>query len=125
MSVATPFRTTPSLGPELTQVLPAAQGTPWYDMPIDTYASTQPIVGSPQLGDTCMGSDGRLRMWVEASGTIADASGSGTQISITVTGYDDVTAATGSGGWYAPPTAIYGTDLLVGDRFWAAKGTAP
>jgi len=123
--VDTPFRTTPSLGPELTQVLPAAQGSAWYDMPVDTYASTAPVIASPQEGDTCYGTDGRLYMWVRASGTIADAASPGTQIAITVTAYNNVTAATGAGGWYAPPTAIYGTDLLAGDHFWAAKGTAP
>lgn len=113
MAVDTPFRTNPSLGPNLTQVITAASGS-WYD-----------DVGSPQLGDTSMGTDGRQYMWVEASGTIADAAAPGTQVAITVTGYDDVTAATGAGGWYAPPTTVYGTDLLAGDRFWAAKGTAP
>lgn len=123
--VDTPFRTSPALGPELTQVITAASGSAWYDMPVDTYASTSPLLASPQLGTLETGSDGRLYMWVEASGTIADAAAPGTQISITVTGYDNVTAATGSGGWYAPPTTVYGTDLLAGDRFWAAKGTAP
>lgn len=111
--VDTPFRTTPSLGPDLTQVVTAASGS-WYDSE-----------GSPQLGDTCFGSDGREYMWVEASATIVDAASPGTQISLTVTAYDNITAATGSGGWYAPPTTIYGADLLDGDRFWAAKGTAP
>lgn len=107
------IRTNPSLGPNINQVVTAASGS-WYD-----------TVGSPQLGDTCFGDDGRLRMWVEASGTIADATSPGTQIAITVTGADNVTAATGSGGWYAPLTSVYGTDLLEGDRFWATKGTAP
>lgn len=107
------FRTTPQLGPDVEQVVTAADGS-FYDG-----------IGTPQLGTTCMGSDGRLRMWVEASGTIADAAAPGTQIAITVTGADNVTAATGAGGWYAPPTTVYGTDILAGDRFWATKGTAP
>ena len=107
------FRTTPSLGPDIEQVVTTASES-FYD-----------DVGSPQLGVTCMGTDGRLRMWVKAASTIADAAAPGTQIAITVTGYDNVTAATGSGGWYAPPTSVYGTDLLAGDRFWATKGTAP
>jgi len=119
------IRTNPSLGPNIEQVIPAAAGGSWYDGEIHTYASTQPNLASPQLGDTCFGDDGRLRMWVQASGTIADAAAPGTQIAITVTGEDNVTAATGSGGWYAPPTTVYGTDLLAGDRFWATKGTAP
>lgn len=110
--VDTPFRTSPSLGPDLTQVALAAEaGTPAYD--------------SPQLGTVEFGSDGRQYIRVEASATIADAASPGTQVSLTVTAYDDITAASGLGGWYAPPTTIYGTDLLEGDRFWAAKGTAP
>ena len=107
------FRISPQLGPDVEQVVTAADGS-FYD-----------TLGTPQLGTTCMGSDGRLRMWVKASATIADAAAPGTQIAITVTGADAVTAAAGSGGWYAPPAAVYGTDLLAGDRFWATKGTAP
>ncbi len=117
------FRTNPSLGPNIDQVVPA--GESWYDAPVHTYASTPPVIASPQLGDTCHGDDGRLRMWVRASGTIADAAAPGTQVTITVTGPNNVTAATGSGGWYAPPAAVYGEDLLAGDCFWATKGTAP
>lgn len=124
--VTTPFRISAQLGPALDYVVVAADvDSAFYDMPLDTHDGSPPVMASPQLGTTCMGSDGRLRMWVEASGTIADAAAPGTQISLTVTAYDNVTAATGAGGWYAPPTTIYGTDLLVGDRFWAAKGTAP
>lgn len=123
--VTVPFRTSPQLGPNIWQVIPATAGGAWYDTQLDTHDGTPPVMASPQLGTTCFGSDGRERMWVEASDTIADASGNGTQITLTVTAYDNVTAATGSGGWYAPPTATYGTDLLAGDRFWATKGTAP
>ena len=107
------FRTTPQLGPDVEQVVTAASGSS-YDR-----------VGSPQLGTTCMGSDGRLRMWVKASAAITKATSPGTQLAITVTGADNVTAAAGSGGWYAPPSTVYNADLLAGDRFWATKGTAP
>lgn len=123
--VTTPFRVTPQLGPNIWQVIPETAGGAWYDYALDTHDGTPPVMASPQLGTTCMGSDGRLRMWVEASGTIADAAAPGTEIAITVTAYDNVTAATGAGGWYAPPTTLYGTDILAGDRFWATKGTAP
>jgi hypothetical protein len=105
---------TPSLGPGFDTVIKATEAA-WYDNGI----------GSPQLGDTAFDETGRLRMWVEASGTIADAASPGTQIALTVTGPDNVTAASGSGGWYSLPAAIYGTDILAGDRFWAAKVTAP
>lgn len=107
------FRTTPQLGPDTEQVVTAA-GKSWYDG-----------IGTPQLGVTHMGTDGRLRMWVKASGTITKATAPGTQLAITGTAYDNVTAAAGSGGWYAPPSTVYNADLLAGDRFWATKGTAP
>lgn len=119
------FRTSPSLGPGLNMVVPAGKAPAWYEAKVHTYASTAPKTTSPQLGDTCMGSDGRLYMWVQASGTITKASSPGTQIIITVGGTDNVTAAAGSGGWYAPPSSIYDADLAAGDRFWAAKGSAP
>jgi hypothetical protein len=113
MAVDTPFRTNPSLGPNLTQVITAESGS-WYD-----------DIGSPQLGDISEGTDGRRYMWVEASGTIAAAAAPGTQVAVTVTGYDNITVATGSGGWYAPPSTVYPDSLVAGDRFWVAKGTAP
>ena len=107
--VDTPFRTSPNLGPDLTQVI--KDGQEWY--------GPGP---SPQLGMTCMGSDGRARIWVKAASTIASASAPGTQVALTVTGYDDVTAATDvAGGWYSVPSVA----MAAGDRFWAAKGTAP
>lgn len=111
--MTSPFRTNPSLGPNLFQVVTA--GDSWYDNG----------EGSPQLGDTAVGDDGREYIWVQASGTIADAAAPGTQVALTVTAPDNITAATGAGGFYAPSTANYGTDILVGDRFWAAKGTTP
>lgn len=121
--MTSPFRTNPSLGPNLHQVV--TKGDAWYEAPVHTYASTAPNLASPQLGDISFGDDGRERMWVEASGAITAASSPGTQVAITVTGPDNITAATGSGGWYAPPSSIYGSNLAAGDRFWATKGTAP
>jgi hypothetical protein len=120
-----PFRMSPSLGPDLHQVVLADEV--WYEG-AGRGASGAGQVGSPQTGDTCFGDDGREYMWVEASGTIADAAAPGTQVSLTVAAAGTsprVTAATGAGGWYEPPTTVYGTDILAGDRFWAAKGTAP
>lgn len=106
------IRTNPSLGPNIDQVVTAGQS--WYDG-----------VSSPQTGDTCYGDDGRLRMWVKASGAIAAAASPGTQVTLTVNGPSDVTAAAGTGGWYAPPSSVYATALASGDHFWATKGTAP
>src|SRR5688572_6821233 len=120
-----PFRMTPSLGPDLHQVVTADDA--WYEGAGRGAAGAGQAM-SPQTGDTCFGDSGCEYIWVEASGTIADASGNGTQVALTDNGIGTdprFTAATGAGGFYAPNTATYGTDLLVGDRFWARKGTAP
>lgn len=117
-----PFRTNPSLGPDLHQVVLADEV--WYEG-AGRGAAGAGQIGSPQLGDTAAGDDGREYIWVEASGTIADAAAPGTQVALTVNGPGDITAATGAGGFYAPATTVYGTDILAGDRFWAAKGTTP
>lgn len=122
MGTTSPFRTNPSLGPNLHQVVTADDV--WYEG-AGRGAGGAGQIGSPQLGDTSVGDDGREYIWVEASGTIADAAAPGTQVALTVTAPDNITAATGAGGFYAPPTTVYGTDILVGDRFWAAKGTTP
>jgi hypothetical protein len=115
----------PSLGPDLHQVVKSDQA--WYEGAGRGAAGAgQPM--SPQTGDTCFGDDGREYMWVEASGSITVAASPGTQVSLTVNaaGNDPrVTAASGSGGWYAPHTGWYSGTLAAGDRFWVAKGTAP
>lgn len=121
-----PFRTNPSLGPNLFQVV--KNDGAWYEGAGRGAAGTGQAM-SPQTGDTSLGDDGRLYMWVEASATIVVAASPGTQVALTVNaaGADPrVTAATGgSGGWYAPHTGYYTGTILIGDRFWAAKGTAP
>lgn len=122
MANTSPFRTNPSLGPDLSQVV--LNDKAWYEG-AGRGAGGINQIASPQLGDTARGDDGRDYLWVEASGTIATTTAPGRQVTLTVTGPDNITAATGSGGFYAPPTAVYGVDILVGDRFWAAKGTTP
>jgi hypothetical protein len=120
-----PYRMNPSLGPDLHQVVTSDDA--WYEGAGRGAAGAGQAM-SPQTGDQANGDDGRLYMWVEASGTIADAAAPGTQVSITDNGVaadPRFTAASGAGGWYAPPTTVYGTDILAGDRFWAAKGTVP
>lgn len=117
-----PFRTNPSLGPNITQVVKNDQV--WYEG-AGRLASGAGQVGSPQLGDTCTGDNGREYIWVEASGAITVAASPGTQVSLTVTGQDNITAAAGAGGFYAPHTGYYTGTIAAGDRFWAAKGTAP
>lgn len=113
MPVAQPFRVNASLGPDLTQVI--KDGLAWYDNG----------VGSPQLGDTALSSDGRKAVWVEASGAITVAAAPGTQVAITVGGDGNITAAAGAGGFYAPNSGDYTGTIAAGDRFWVLEGTAP
>lgn len=122
MPTTTPFRTTPQLGPDLFQVVRANQV--WYEG-AGRLAGGLGQIGSPQLGVTEMGNDGFEYMWVQASGAIAAAAAPGTQVTLTLTGPDNVTAATGAGGWYAPNSTNVPTALASGDRFWARKGTTP
>lgn len=120
-----PFRMNPSLGPNLHQVVKADKA--WYEG-LGRGADGAGQAMSPQCGDTAQGDDGRTYMWVEASGSITVAASPGTQVSLTVNaaGSDPrVTAASGSGGWYAPHTGFYSGTIAAGDRFWAVKGTAP
>lgn len=120
-----PFRTNPSLGPNLHQVVKSDAA--WYDGAGRGAADAGQAM-SPQTGDTSFGENGRLYMWVEASATIVVAASPGTQVVLTDAGVaadPRFTAATGTGGWYAPHTGYYTGTLVAGDRFWVAKGTAP
>lgn len=105
MGTTSPFRTNPSLGPNLHQVVTA---TPWYE--------PKSGVVSPQLGDWSVGDNGHQFIWVKASSAIAAAASPGTQVSITEPA---LTAASGSGGFYAPIAGV-----ASGSYFWAQKGTA-
>lgn len=108
--MTSPFRTNASLGPDLYQVVKA--DNVWYD------GIAQ--VGSPQLGDVAHGDDGRQYVWVEASGSIA-VGASYTQVAVTYNDVDDVTAATGTGGFYtAVNTGNYDGTIAAGDRLWVA-----
>lgn len=123
--MTSPFRTNPTLGPNLWQVVKDDQA--WYEGAGRGAAGAGQVM-SPQTGDTAMGDDGRQYMWVQASGSITVAASPGTQVSLTVNaaGSDPrVTAAAGAGGWYAPHTGYYTGTIAAGDRFWVAKGTAP
>lgn len=105
-----PFRTNPSLGPNLHQVVRAGQ----------VYYTDAKQIVSPQLGDTSLGDDGHLYVWVRATGAIAAAAAPGTQVTITEPA---MTAAAGAGGFYAPNSTNMPTALAAGDYFWARKGT--
>lgn len=95
------FRTTPQLGPELEDVIPA--GEVWFDIP---GAGT---LISPRLGNKEFGSDGLEYILVQAGGAIA----AGTQIAI------DANFQATTGG-----TSGYGTQgdaVADGDYFWARQ----
>lgn len=101
--MTSPFRTTPQLGPNLHQVVDDTNV--WYD----AANRVSPKVGTRETGD-----DGHEYVFVRASAAIAAASAPGTQVSITEPA---MTAASGSGGFYAPVAGV-----ASGDYFWARKG---
>ena len=101
--MVSPFRTNPSLGPNLHQIVDDT-GV-WYD------AANRV---SPKVGDWSVGDDGHAYVFVRASATIAAAAAPGTQVTITEPA---MTAASGSGGFYAPISGV-----TSGDYFHARKG---
>lgn len=101
--MTSPFRTNPSLGPNLHQTV--AEGSVWYD---------NPDIVSPVVGDVSVGDDGHTYIWVRASAAIAAAAAPGTQVTITEPA---MTAAAGAGGFYAPVAGV-ADDVY----FWARKG---
>lgn len=101
------FRTTPQLGPQLDDVF---TGLPYWDL--GNVSATEP---SYKLGSRETGSDGHEYIWVRASAAISSATGNGTQVTVDEPA---MTAAAGSGGWYAPP----GVAIASGQFFHARKG---
>jgi hypothetical protein len=67
-------------------------------------------------GVTVFGSNGRRYLRMTAGAEIASATGNGTQLAAPT---QTLVAATGSGGWYAPP----GVTVPSGAAFWAREGT--
>lgn len=102
--MVSPFRTNPSLGPNLHQVV-SPTGV-WYD--------TGDRV-SPKVGDWSVGDDGHSYVWVRASAAVAALAAPGTQVTITEPA---MTAAAGAGGFYAPVAGV-----ASGSYFWARKST--
>lgn len=98
-----PFRVNASLGPNLSQVVPATGD--WY---------SNPGTVSPKVGDWSAGDDGHAYIFVKASATIAAAAAPGTQVTITEPA---MTAAAGAGGFFAPVAGV-----ANGAFFWARKG---
>lgn len=97
------FRTTPQLGPQLEDIIPA--GEVWFDIP------GKGTIFSPQLGVKEFGSDGRVYIAVVAGAALSAEA----QLSI-----DDETweATTGSDGYY-----VQGKNVPKGAFFWARKGS--
>lgn len=97
MANSVPFRTTPQLGPQLSD---AFKTLPYWDMHLGVGGAT-PGVGEPsyRLGDVERGNDGGEYIWVRASAAIAATANTGTQVTITYPAY---TVATGAGGFYTP-----------------------
>lgn len=127
--MSNPFRTNPSLGPQLNA--PVLSDQAWYDGAGRAAAGAGQAM-SPQTGDISVGDDGRQYMWVEVAGSAITVHATNeTQVAITVgaqTADPRVTIATdGSGGWYVLPQSKNGgvASLPVGSRVWVAKGTAP
>lgn len=112
MANSTPFRTTPNLGLQLSDV---SKGLPYWDTQLGL--STQPadLMASYKLGDVEMGSDGGEYFFVKASDDIASTATTGTQVTITYPAY---TVATGAGGFYTPP----GKAIKSGDYFHVRRG---
>ena len=106
--MTSPFRTNPSLGPNLHQIVEA--GKVWYD---------NPNIVSPKVGDWSVGDDGHAYVFVRASAAIAAAAAPGTQVTITEPA---MTAAAGAGGFYAPNSTTLPGGVPSGAYFWARKG---
>lgn len=113
MANSVPFRITPQLGPQLSDVF---TGLPYWDTTLGVGTS---IAGTPsyKLGDVENGNDGAEYYWVQASADIAATASTGTQVTITYPAY---TVATGAGGFYTPP----GVAITNGQYFHVRRGAA-
>lgn len=112
MANSVPFRTTPQLGPQLSDVF---TGLPYWDLGLGI--GTPAVGASPsyKLGDKEIGNDGGEYFWVKASADIAATANTGTQVTVT---YPDYTVSAGSGGFYTPP----GVAIKSGQYFHVRRG---
>lgn len=93
MAATTPFRITPSLGPDLWQI----SSEFYWDTISVPVGSTAAKVPSYQLGSVVVGQDGHDYKFVQTVGSIA----SGAAVILTEPAQ---TVATGAGAWTAPVT---------------------
>lgn len=103
--MAEPFRITPSLGPDLTQV--------WDDPTF--YDSVRATTPSYQIGSVVRGNDGGEYHFVTASANISATANTGTQVDLTQATHS---VATGTGGFYTPP----GVAITSGQFFHVRRG---
>lgn len=111
MPVNTPFRSNPSLGPQINEVYTTV---PYYDTQVGAASGTT-TYASPTLGDQSDGTDGGEYYWVQASALVAATATTGTQVTITFPAY---TVATGAGGFYTPVN----TAVPSGGYCWVRRG---
>ena len=100
MTVQTPFRTTPILGPDLWQT----ETQFWFDTIADPNNERGP---SPQLGISVTGNDGATYQWVQAGAAFS------ADDAVTI---DTDFAATAGAGGYTAPVAVEN-----GAYFWARQ----
>lgn len=100
MAAKTPFRITPSLGPDLWQA-----STEFYWDTVSKTVGNTTIIPSYQLGSMVVGNDGHEYVFVKTTGTIA----SGAQVTAPAGAPWEV--ATGTGGYTVPAT---GTSIPAG-----------
>lgn len=106
------FRITPSLGPDVEQVITAPA---FYDGGNVTSPSYQ-------LGSVVRGSDGGEYYWVQASADIAATPTTGTEVDMTFSTHSVATKAGAGGFWTAPATAVKeGQFLHVRRGAWNAN----
>lgn len=108
------FRTTPQLGPQIDEVFTSM---PYWDMGGNLVNGNVTGLTEPsyKLGNRETGSDGHVYIWVRAASAIAALASPGREVAITEPAF---TAATGTGGFYAPP----GVAIPAGAYFHARKG---
>lgn len=121
-----PFRTNPSLGPNLNQVVLKDQS--WYDGIGRGEGGSNQVI-TPQSGDTSWGDDGRKYIWAEvAGGALSPHATDETEVTVAMNeNAPRATVSLGAGGWYIMPQSKNGgvASLPNGSLVPVAKGTAP
>lgn len=112
MANSQPFRTSPQLGPQLSDVF---TGLPYWDLALGL-GTPGGVTASYKLGDREVGNDGAEYIWVVAGGSIA-SNANGIQLAITFPGF--VATTGGTSGWWTPVN----TAISSGQYFHARLGS--